>query len=121
MENKTDFTRPRSVQFFFAEGSRQYARLQRLLTGDYAEFFGTEAGSVESINTAAVTEQIKKLYHSYTDNALKIAEGDFIKSDYILNCSAYEYFYRLRAYNAFVEWNNKKLKGNTTNTEDLPE
>lgn len=46
----------------------------------------------------------------YRGGALRMADGDFIKSDYILNCSIAEYYTRVKDYKHFSDWKKEAMK-----------
>lgn len=50
------------------------------------------------------------MYNHYNSLALKIADGDQQKADYILNCSVYEFYYRYKNIQDFIAWKNEQSK-----------
>jgi hypothetical protein len=47
---------------------------------------------------------------SYIDNALKRTSGDYQKADWLLDCSYWEYYYRITRLNKYAEDYNESLK-----------
>lgn len=53
------------------------------------------------------------MYNHYNGLALKLADGDQQKADYILNCSVYEFYFRYRNIQEFITWKNENSKPKT--------
>jgi hypothetical protein len=41
---------------------------------------------------------------------MRISEGDFVKADYFLDCSYFQYYQRLNIYNDWATKENKRIK-----------
>ncbi|WP_346318194.1 hypothetical protein [Chitinophaga sp. YIM B06452] len=54
--------------------------------------------------------QVDELYTGYSQQALVMAQGDFEKADYLLNCSWFEYMYRRDQHRRYQEWYEKQMK-----------
>lgn len=51
-----------------------------------------------------------RLYNSFNESAMRISEGDFVKADYFLDCSYFQYYQRLNIYNDWATKENKRIK-----------
>jgi hypothetical protein len=47
---------------------------------------------------------------AFTNSCLYRAEGNQEQADYLFNCSYFEYYYRMVAYNKYVERKNDEAK-----------
>lgn len=50
---------------------------------------------------------------SFNESALRRADGNQQKADYLLDCSYFEWYYRIAMYNNFVNWKNEEIKKQT--------
>lgn len=52
----------------------------------------------------------QKLYDGFNITSMSMAEGDFIKADYILDCSYFQYYSRLMTFNEWAKRENEKTE-----------
>jgi len=53
---------------------------------------------------------INELYNGFVDNALKATSGDYQKAEHLMDCSYFEYYYRLSRINVYATYMIEKSK-----------
>jgi hypothetical protein len=102
---------PRALHFFFAYGNRVHTALSGIVAGFKSwGIFSDEGGSNKGSDTESIKETIEKIYDGYMQSAIKHCDGDIQKADYSLDTSVYEYHYRLKQSNDFINWKNEQIK-----------
>lgn len=53
---------------------------------------------------------MNEIYNNITDGALRRCSGDVEKADYLMNCTYFEYYWRLKGLNSYGEWMSEQMK-----------
>ena len=51
-----------------------------------------------------------ELYDNVMSSALKLTSGNMREADYVIDCSYFEYYYRIAMLNQYGEWMEKQMK-----------
>ena len=100
-----------ALHFFYSHGTRVHATLQRIIAS-FGRFglFDTEIKNIGNVDTSQVDDKIYAHYDSFIGAAMRYCEGNIRESDYFLNCSVYEYYYRLKTKKEYSEWMTEQLE-----------
>lgn len=61
--------------------------------------------------------KIDNNYAAFTNSCIYRANGDQRQADYLFDCSYFEYYYRMMAYNNYVKRKNDEVKASMDNSK----
>ena len=76
-------------------------------SGIFADAADDPGGDAAERLTRPVESIVADLYDNVADSCLRRAEGDQQKADYLFDCSYFEYYYRIRNYNRYIDFVKK--------------
>jgi len=83
-------------------------------TFDQHGIYNEPEADTRRVDASPVAQKINDWYGNFVDTAMKICNGNFVETEHFLNCSYYEYYYRVSVYKKYKEWlkeNNKPTEG----------